>query len=349
MKVKFGLGGLGSSDVQMGIKHAMLAEKSGFDGIWMADHILGANLNSTWVEVWSVLAAIAVKTKRVRLYCGVTDPLRRHPAQTAQTLATLDRISNGRAGIAVGAGESMNLLPFGLDWRTEPLLRLREATEVIKMLLESSPAKPVKYKGKHFQLKDAFLQIEPVQKPRPPVFIGALGPKNRELAGEIADGWCSWLQSLKTLKESIEDIRRGAERAGRNLEDFEIALNVPFAISNDLEEAWKAIQDGVREELVLERRVLNSMGYTDPFKKELAIQWTLPSKESFNRLTEAKKLVPKEAIEAVSAIGDVETCIKKIEERVELGVNWIIVGNYGPNYERTLKIFQKEIIPYFSE
>ncbi len=240
MKIKFGLGGLAANDVHEGIAHAVDAEKSGFHGIWMADHIIGANLNSQWMEVWTVLAAIAMKTKHMRLYCGVTDPLRRHPAQTAQTLATLDRLSDGRAGVAIGAGESMNLLPFGMEWRDEPLMRLREATEVVKLLLGSSPRQPVEYKGKFFQLTNAFLQIEPVQKPHPPVFIGALGKKNRELTGEISDGWCSWLQSIQTLKESIEDIRFGAKKSGRQLRDIELALNLPMAISEDWDEAWNA-------------------------------------------------------------------------------------------------------------
>jgi alkanesulfonate monooxygenase SsuD/methylene tetrahydromethanopterin reductase-like flavin-dependent oxidoreductase (luciferase family) len=176
------------------------------------------------------------------------------------------------------------------------------------------------------------------------VLIGALGKKNRELTGEIADGWCSWLQSIQTLKESIEDIRRGTKKSGRQLRDIELALNLPMALSEDWDKAWNAIQDGVREELVLERRVLKSMGYTQPFEKDLAIQWNIPSQESSKRLNEAKKLVPKEAIEAVAAVGDVETCIKKIEERAKLGVNWIIVGNYGPDFSKTLGIFKKEII-----
>ncbi|MEM2111326.1 MAG: LLM class flavin-dependent oxidoreductase, partial [Candidatus Bathyarchaeia archaeon] len=153
---------------------------------------------------------------------------------------------------------------------------------------------------------------------------------------------------LKTLKESIEDIRRGAERAGRNLEDIEIALSVPFAISDKPEEAWEAIQEGTKLCLVFERNVLRSMGYTEPFSKDLTIQRGLLSQSFTERLNKAKELVPREAVEAVAAFGNVDAAIEKIEERVKLGVDWIIVGNYGPNYERTLKIFQKEIIPYFS-
>ncbi|MEM2112471.1 MAG: LLM class flavin-dependent oxidoreductase, partial [Candidatus Bathyarchaeia archaeon] len=103
-KVKFGLG-LGVADVNENIKNAVFAEKCGFNGVWMADHIGGLIASEIWGEAWTTLTAIAVKTKHLRLYCAVTEPLRRHPAQTAQTVATLDRISNGRAGIAVGAGE----------------------------------------------------------------------------------------------------------------------------------------------------------------------------------------------------------------------------------------------------
>jgi len=278
LMVKFGLG-LGVADVRENVRNSLLAEKHGFDGVWMADH-MGGLPSELWEEAWITLAAIAVQTKKIRLYCGVTDPIRRHPAQTSQTVATLDRISDGRAGLGIGAGESMNLLPFGMEWRIKPLSRLREAVEVIKLLLESSPLNRLNYEGEYFQLKNAFLQTKAVQKPRPPILIGALGSKNREMAGEIADGWCSWLQSEQTLKEGIEDIHRGAKKVGRQLEKFEIAVHVPFAISDDPEKAWEAVQDGTKMDLVFERNILRSMGYAEFFTRDLAIQWAMLQKSS---------------------------------------------------------------------
>ncbi len=346
LKVKFGLG-LGVADVKENVRNALLAEKHGFDGIWMADHIGGLLPTELWDEAWITLAAIAVQTKKVRLYCGVTDPVRRHPAQTSQTVATLDRISDGRAGLGIGAGESMNLLPFGMEWRIKPLLRLREGVEVIKLLLESSPSNPVNYGGKYFQLKNAFLQIKAVQKPRPTILIGALGSKNREMAGEIADGWCSWFQSVQTLKEGVEDIHRGAKKVGRQLENFEIAVRVPFAISDDVEKAWEAIQDGTRLCLIFERNVLRSMGFTESFTKDLAIQWAMPSQEFTERLNKAKKLVPRKAVEAVASFGNADSAIDKIEKYAKLGANWIVIDNYGPDYDKTLEVFTKKIMPYF--
>jgi phthiodiolone/phenolphthiodiolone dimycocerosates ketoreductase len=110
----------------------------------MADHIGGLIASVIWGSLDN-FDRNSCENQTHKTFCCMTDPFRRHPAQTAQAVATLDRFSNGRVGIGVGAGESMNLLPFGLDWRTENVLRLKEATEVIKLLFDSSSAKPVKY------------------------------------------------------------------------------------------------------------------------------------------------------------------------------------------------------------
>lgn len=339
--------------IEESINYAVIAEKYGFDSIWSDDHILvtnpevGIKPGTCVPEVWTRLAAIGMRTQLVKLVCAVTDPLRRHPAQTAQALATLDRLTGGRAILGIGAGEAMNLYPFGIDSRLS-LQRLRESVEVIKRLLISSSKSPVTYKGRFYQLRGAFLQINPVQKPRPPIYIGALGPRNRELTGEIADGWCGWLQTPEILREYIQDIRKGAERVGRSLDEIDIASLLPTAISTNREEYRHAI-DEVKKDLVLERNALEKMGYPTPFKGDLAIQYLIPSLDSWRRLLEARASIPDSAVERVSAFGEVDDCIERIETLKEAGIKHIVIANYGPDYKRTLEHFKEKIIPYFKE
>ncbi|NIN53665.1 MAG: LLM class flavin-dependent oxidoreductase, partial [Nitrososphaeria archaeon] len=164
------------------VQQGLLAERYGFDSVWFPDHHISSIPTTECPEIWTVLTAIGMRTKHILLAPAVTDPLRRHPSTTAQTVATLDRLLGGRVALGIGAGERMNLIPFGIPW-TSPIERLREAVKCIKMLWSATTEEPANYKGKFFHLKDAYLGIKPGQDP--PIYIGALGPRTRELVGEL--------------------------------------------------------------------------------------------------------------------------------------------------------------------
>jgi len=349
--LKFGLA-LGYWDPQICIERSVFAEKCGFHSVWPPDHIItpdpqvGVRPGASIPEVYSLLTAIGMKTRRLMLASCVSDPIRRHPAQTAQTAVTLDRITGGRAILGIGAGELMNFRMFGINTNLS-LRRLREAVEVIKLLLESSPERPVNYQGTIFQLKNAFLQISSVQKPRLPVYIGALGPKNKELTGEIADGWCTWLQTTETLKEDLGYIERGARKTGRNADEIDVAVSIPVAISRDPRKLEPAI-NGVKRELILERRTFMRMGYETPFDENLSIQLVLPSPYFLRRLEGAKASVPDEVVERVSAFGPMDHVIERIEAFVKAGAKTVVLENYGPDFNRTMRLLGRQIIPYFA-
>lgn len=114
----------------------------------------------------------------------VTDPLRRHPAVTAQLAITLDLISNGRAILGIGAGEAFHLNPYGIAWE-RPISRLEEAVRVIKKLWSEDFAD---YNGVFFKLKRAVVIKKSVQKPYPPIWIGAMRPRALRVVGVLGDG-----------------------------------------------------------------------------------------------------------------------------------------------------------------
>ncbi|NIM44462.1 MAG: LLM class flavin-dependent oxidoreductase [Nitrososphaeria archaeon] len=326
------------------IQQGLLAERYGFDSVWFPDHHISVIPTTECPENWTVLTAIGMRTKRIVLGPAVTDPLRRHPSTTAQTVATLDRLLGGRVALGIGAGERMNLIPFGIPW-TSPIERLREAVKCIKMLWSATTEEPASYEGKFFHLKDAFLGIKPRQDP--PIYIGALGPRTRELVGELAEGWFPWIITPELFKESLKDIEKGAKKVGRNLREIDAAVVAYTAITEDYEEAIRMIEPRGKMALILERRVLERIYRRISLTDEITIQKTIPTNKSLRILREAVEEIPIEAVEAISICGTVDHCIKKIEKYIEAGSKHIIISNQDPNIENTLRQYGEKIIPYF--
>ena len=138
------------------VEQGIAAERAGFDSFWFPDHFIDDNIYIEHSETWTVLTAVGLKTKDILIASGVTDHLRRHPSATAHILATLDVLTSGRTILGIGAGEKMNLTPFGIDW-TKPVAKLREAVQVILRLWSSSPRNPVDYDGEFYKPRKAFL------------------------------------------------------------------------------------------------------------------------------------------------------------------------------------------------
>ncbi len=214
-KLKFGFAEI-SVDPLQAIEDGIRAERAGFDTLWIPDH--ATDVNGDKLEPWTVLSAIAVQTRKVRLASAVTDTQRSHPSRTAHATACLDVISRGRVVLGIGAGEAMNIIPFGLPWE-EPagrVARLEEAIRVIKLLWGSRREKAVDFDGRYYKLKDAFLSQAPHRRPHPPVFVGALGSRSMlEIAGRLGEGWFSWINTPETFSRRWKIVEETLEaRAG---------------------------------------------------------------------------------------------------------------------------------------
>ncbi|MDI6639308.1 MAG: LLM class flavin-dependent oxidoreductase, partial [Methanocellales archaeon] len=126
------------------VKHCVLAEDHGFDAVWITDHYNNRN-------VYATLALVAERTKRVRLGPGVTNAYQVHPALTASAIATIDKISNGRAMLGIGAGDRTTLASLGIQM-DKPVARLREAVEIIRRLLAGER---LSFQGNFFKIDGA--------------------------------------------------------------------------------------------------------------------------------------------------------------------------------------------------
>ena len=144
-------------------------EELGFDSIWHCDHLLRPN-DSTGplFEAWTLLAAMAAETSRIRVGVLVTSNVLRHPALLAQEAITVDHVSEGRLELGIGCGwfeEEHRRFRIPLYEPAARVDRFSEALEIIDPLLRGEA---VSYEGRHYQLSEARLQPRPVQSPRPP-------------------------------------------------------------------------------------------------------------------------------------------------------------------------------------
>jgi len=163
-----------------------------FEHAWLFDHLMPITLDPTGpvLEGWTLLAALAAETERVRVGIMVSSNTFRHPVLLAKEAATVDRISHGRLDFGIGAGwQEMEHTAYDIPLYApgERLRRLGEACEVIRRLWTEEVAN---FEGKYYQLRDAHFEPKPVQQPHPPFVIGGSGEKlTLRIVAQYADIW----------------------------------------------------------------------------------------------------------------------------------------------------------------
>src|SRR3954452_2659265 len=214
------------------------AESAGYHSVWAAE--------AYGSDTATVLSWLAADTKTMKLGSAIFQMPGRTPAMTAMTAATIDQISGGR--MLLGIGSSGPQVAEG--WHGQPFARqLRRTREYVEILRMALGRERVVYDGEIYQLplpdgpgKALKLMIAPVQE-RMPIYIAAIGPKNTQLTGEIADGWLPTFFSPEHVGESRKLLEEGAARGDWELNgSFDIAPNVQLCIDDDVEAARNALR-----------------------------------------------------------------------------------------------------------
>jgi len=345
--IKFGY------DLDRIVIYAKLAEKNGFEIVSLPDHLFHPLDQRFFPEpswdAFTMLTVIGLNTHSVKITPAVTDPFRRHPATIANEISTLDRLTNGRAFLAIGAGEGLNMAYLNDPRWKKPVSALTEAVKVIKLLWLSTHDNPVTFDGEFFQLKNAFLGFKPIQKPHPPVYIGGYGPKIRQLVGELGDGWIPWIESTESYKKKLDDIRRHAIKASRKIEEIDPAVMLYTVVLDDGDLARNVVARRTKIALSLRRELLQEMGYADFAKESLAMWKTAFKQKEINKIYEVADKLPMELVEKTSIAGTPDEAIEKIEKFIEAGVRTFVVIPIVERFEETVKAYGEKIIPYFKE
>jgi len=206
------------------------AEALGYDSVWVGES--WGRDGFTW------LTQLACHTSRIKLATGITTVYSRSPALIAQTVASLDEISEGRLVLGLGTSgpiviENWHGIPFD-----RPMRRTREYIDIIRLILSGERAT---YQGEIFQLKGFRLPFTPVRS-SVPIYVASLGPRNLRLTGELADGWLPIYLDATHLADFQRDIAVGAREAGRTLDAIDVAPYILACVSEDVEAARHLVQ-----------------------------------------------------------------------------------------------------------
>ncbi len=220
------------------IGRVRFAEEAGFDGAWVFDHFtpLYGEPGGPCFEAYTLLAALAAATSRIRLGVLVTGVTYRHPSVLAAEAITVDHVSGGRLELSLGAAwfeDEHDRLGVPFPPTPERAERLEEAIRVVRALMTTDGAT---VEGRHYQVRDATLRPRPVQQPHPPLWVGAGGEKRTiPIAARHADVWHSF-GSVETLRAKAAVLDAHATEAGRDPAGIVRATNL------SLSEPWGEVR-----------------------------------------------------------------------------------------------------------
>jgi G6PDH family F420-dependent oxidoreductase len=294
------------------IRQAIRAEQVGFDFVEMSDHY------HPWLDIqghspftWTVLGAVAARTRTIGLATGVTCPtVRYHPAIIAQAAATMALVSGGRFTLGIGAGERLNEHVVGQGFpsvrgRHE---RLREALEIIRLLWSGGYHS---YEGKHLQLEDA--RVFDLPETLPLIAVAASGAPSAKIAAELGTA----LFATEAKPEIVEHYRQAGGDGPRYAE-------VSLAWATDEKEAVQAA-------LTTSRWAVTGW----------KVMSELPNPVNFDA---ASKWVDEDDIRRQFATGpDPETHVRAVQSYLDAGFDRLVLLNAGPDPDGFLDFYESDL------
>jgi F420-dependent oxidoreductase-like protein len=249
------------------------------------------------------------------------------------TAATLDTLSGGRFRLGLGvSGPQVSEGWHGVRF-DRPLQRTREYVEIVRKALRRER---LSYEGEFFTLplpdgpgKALTLTVHPVREYLP-IYLAAIGPKNLELCGEIADGWLAIWFAPESAAEIMAPIVAGREKAGKTMEGFDVVPTVPVVIGDDVQAAADPIRPfsalyiggmGSREKNFY-NQLASRMGYE---KEAIEIQDKYMAKD----YSGAAAAVPLEFIDSTSLIGPRDRVKDRLSAFADAGVTTLTIATYA--------------------
>jgi alkanesulfonate monooxygenase SsuD/methylene tetrahydromethanopterin reductase-like flavin-dependent oxidoreductase (luciferase family) len=197
----------------------------------MPNHEGSATQDGNVYECWSMIAAIAAVTERLRVGSLVSPTTFRHPTILANTAATIDQISRGRLTLGIGAGWQVNEhLAYGVDLLEgkDRVDRFEEAIQIIKSMLTLNRTS---FAGQHFSITDAPCQPQPVQTPLP-IMVGTGGPRMSTITARFADEWNTW-GHVSTATERVATFAQACQKVDRDWNDIHKSVQAMFFLVDD--------------------------------------------------------------------------------------------------------------------
>jgi F420-dependent oxidoreductase-like protein len=312
------------------------AERLGFAVVWAAE--------AYGSDAVSVLAYLAAKTSTIELGSAVLQIPARTPAMTAMMAATLDALSGGRFRLGLGvSGPQVSEGWHGVRF-AKPLERTREYVDIVKLALSRQR---VEYHGNTYELplpdgpgKALHLMLHPARA-HIPIYLAAIGPKNLELAGEIADGWQPVFFAPEHADDLLARVKAGRATAGKDLTGFDISATVPIVVGDDP----YACAEPVRAHAAL---YVGGMGSREQnFYNALAVRMgygdaaaLVQDRYLARDYDGAAAAVPFEFIDRTALLGPVERIAERLQAYAAAGVTTVSLAPYAATKQERIAMLQ---------
>jgi F420-dependent oxidoreductase-like protein len=273
-------------------------------------------------DAFTVLTMIACHTQSIRVGTGIVPVFSRSPALIAQTIASLDQISKGRAILGLGSSGKLLIEQWHGQSFEKPVARTREYIEIIRKALAGQP---LNHEGEFFKLGRFRLGSPPLQE-NIPIYLASLGPRNLELTGQLGDGWLPiWLhhQRLPGLKAEIAE---AANKVGRDISQITVAPQIICHVADNPEELQETKQQ-VRAHMAY---YIGGMGqyYYNLFSRSGFQTEADAVREAWSAgdRTKATAAVSEDMLENITVIGDAASCRAKLDRFRSAGADMPVVA-----------------------
>jgi len=224
-------------------KIAQECERLGYDSLWAMDHLLwGINNKGSVFEVWTLLSALAVETKSIKLGPLVACNSFRNPTLTAKIASTIDIISKGRLIFGYGAGwKEEEYEAYGYRFGN-PVTRVKQMMEGITLIKKLWTEEKTTFKGDFYEAKDIICKPKPMQKPHPLIMIGGGGEKyTLKVAAEIGNIWNVWGPSIEEYKRKVNILQKHCDNLGRKIDNIDLSWSGNILIGKNEKQLNKKI------------------------------------------------------------------------------------------------------------
>lgn len=321
-------GTAGTDDLTVMKELTQAADNAGYRIAWLAE--------AYGSDVPSLAAYLSAFTTNLEWGSAVFQIPARTPAMTAMTAATLDKITGGRFRLGLGvSGPQVSEGWHGVRF-DKPLERTREYVDIIRLAFGR---KNVEYHGEHFELplpdgpgKALRLLLLP-ERAQVPIYLAAIGPKNMELTGEIADGWLGIFVSPEYLPEQLKQLRAGREKSGHadgSLEGFDIVANAGLSIADDLDTAANRLRGNAA--LYVGGMGSRKKNFYNALARRMGFEAEAQQVQDLfldRKHREAAMAVPRDFIDRTSLIGPREHIAERLHAYADAGVTTVSVSPVG--------------------
>jgi F420-dependent oxidoreductase-like protein len=297
------------------------ADALGYDSLWIPE---------AWTfDGFMVLTSLIPETTNIKLATGIVNIYSRTPALIAQSTATLDALSGGRAILGIGASGPQVIQGWHGMAYDKPLQRTREVIEIVRMILRREP---LDHEGEIFTLKGRLKIINHPLRPAVPIAVAALGPKNVALAAELADAWLPTLYSPEKAAGVFgPSLEAGRALRSPDLEPLDVVAPATVAITDEPATARAMARAGIAlyvggmgsRTQNFYNRLFQQYGYVDEAQTIQELYLTGRQKEAVGAVTDAM-------VDEVSLIGPAGLVKDRMAAFAESGVTTLLVSVADP-------------------